>query len=99
MSDHDQKELFEIDCLVIISVGVAHHRHKLLVRDSLTQGFHNILQLLSIDRLVSVLVEQLKRFVKRLDLLIVELEVLKLIVIYLRHPSASSLLPPDTKTN
>ena len=81
MSDHDQKELFEIDCLVIISVGVAHHLLQLLVRDSLAQGFHNVLQLLGINRLVSVLVEQLKRFVKSLDLLIVELEILKLFVI------------------
>ena len=99
MFDHDQKELFEIDCLVIISVGVAHHLLQLLVRDSLAQGFHNVLQLLGIDRLVSVLVKQLKRFVKRLDLFIVELEVLELLVIYLRHPSASFPLPPDTKTN
>ena len=81
MSDHDQKELFEIDCLVIISVGVAHHLLQLLIRDSLAQGFHNVLQLLGINRLVSVLVEQLKRFVKSLDLLIVELEILKLFVI------------------
>ena len=97
MFDHDQKELFEIDCLVIISVGVAHHLLQLLIRDSLAQGFHNVLQLLGINCLVSVLVEQLKRFVKRLDLFIVELEVLELLVIYLRHPSASFPLKSDTK--
>ena len=102
MFDHDQKELFEIDCLVLISVGVTHHCVQLLRCDRLAQGFHDVFELLSVDRLVSVLVEELKRLVKRIDLLGVELQVLKVRVVKLfrRHPLSLLLFCKwETKTN